>query len=298
MQFTIELDYTPQCPQPNQPFTETSFTRQSTPFTLNITDIGIALVDLWNFGWEDGPVSKTLGPELSLEHGLSHARRKRQITERVILPTVAQLRNLGVQIFHCNHSLFPQRYPEWLASTTEEERAEAEAERLRLREQAQSKQSDTPADKDPNAWPPKTWVTQWREQHTELIYGSQQWMITQGEDVYPNIDIPAPVRPAPGDLLIHSGEHFHRWLQQKQIRVLFYMGFETTACVMSSSYGIINMQRYSYLCNIVRDCTTTIETAETVDGLWCTRGAFLTIEEKWGYSVDAQTLVQAVSKAA
>ena len=76
MQFTINLDYTPQCPQPNKPFTETSFTRQAVPHIFSISEIGIALVDLWNIGWDDGPVSEKLGAELSLERGTSHAARQ------------------------------------------------------------------------------------------------------------------------------------------------------------------------------------------------------------------------------
>src|ERR1051326_6025873 len=55
MPFTVELEYTPRCPQPGMPFTEASFVRRSAPFEFGVGDIGIALVDLWNFGFADGP---------------------------------------------------------------------------------------------------------------------------------------------------------------------------------------------------------------------------------------------------
>jgi hypothetical protein len=67
MPFTIDLANTPRCPLEGMPFTEYSFVRGSAPFEFGVGDIGVALVDLWNFGWEDGPVGETLGPELSLE---------------------------------------------------------------------------------------------------------------------------------------------------------------------------------------------------------------------------------------
>jgi len=297
MQLTIALDYTPQGPQTDSIFTETSFTRRSVPFTFNLSEIGIALVDLWNCGWEDGPVSETLGAELSLEHGISHAQRKRQIIETVISPAVAELRSLGVQIFHCNHALFLERYPEWLASTTATERAEAEAERAQLQKQGQRDSAEPPAVEPSKSWPPPAWVSQWRKQHETLVYGSKEWMQIQGTEVYPEIDIPAPVKPVPGDVLVFSGTHFHRWLRQKRIRALFYLGFETNVCVITSPYGMAKMQDYGYLCTIVRDGTTTIEAAETLDGLYRTRVEIIRIEEKWGYSVDSQTLLQAVRTA-
>ena len=50
MQFTIDLEYTPASPQSGKPFTEASFTRTKSRWTFSVEEIGIALVDLWNFG--------------------------------------------------------------------------------------------------------------------------------------------------------------------------------------------------------------------------------------------------------
>jgi len=95
MRFSLNLEYTPRCPQPGLPFTEESMLRKSRKIMLETNEIGIALVDLWNFGWEDGPIGATLGSEQSFEWGESHARRKRDIIEHRIVPTVDELRKQG-----------------------------------------------------------------------------------------------------------------------------------------------------------------------------------------------------------
>lgn len=296
MALTIPFDYTPRCPQPGSLFTEQSFVRKSVPFTFDISEVGIALVDLWNFGWEGGPVSAALGPELSLERGVSHAQRKRQITEKVIQPTVEELRNLGVQVFHCTAWQILSRYPQWTASTTE-------AERELLKPKPQSGNAapvNQGKDDIKEMWPPADWVQSWKEKHTDLVFGNE-WIAQRGRDLYgPNLkfDIAAPVRPHDGDLLVyHSREQFHRLLTEKKIRVLIYMGFESDDCVQFQPYGIANMQDIGYLCAVVRDATTTYETAETLAGQWKTKVSIDAIEERWGYSVTSEVLRQSIRAA-
>lgn len=70
------------------------------------------------------------------------------------------------------------------------------------------------------------------------------------------------------------------------------MGFETDECMLNSTYGIRNMHDKGYMTNIVRDCTTTYESAETVNGLWRTKVAIEQIEKLWGYSILSSVLVQ------
>lgn len=65
MDVKIDLEFTPRSPRPGVTYTESSFVRSSSQFTFRSEEIGIALVDLWNFGWEDGPVVDSLGWELS-----------------------------------------------------------------------------------------------------------------------------------------------------------------------------------------------------------------------------------------
>jgi len=184
MRFTIELEYTPRCPQPGMPFTEASFVRRNAPFEFGIGDIGFALVDLWNFGWEDGPVGETLGPELSVERGSSHARRKRKIIEERIAPAVDELRRQGVQIFHCNHTPFLEKYPQWLTSTTEEEREALAAKQARQAATVSSPPGGQSGIGPPQPdWPPADWIAFWREQHRERVWRMKEWGQVQGREV-------------------------------------------------------------------------------------------------------------------
>lgn len=300
MPFPIALEYTQFCSQDGVPFTEQSFVRRFAPFTFEVGEIGIALVDLWNFGWDGGPVSESLGPDLSFERGRSHALRKRQIIERVIAPTVDVLRDLGVQIFHCNHGRFLEVFPQWQSSTTQEER-QAHWEK------ANPKKAGVPEDHlgytdvkdEPTSQ--SDWHSDWREQHQELVWKSQEWGMKHRDELYPQVAIPAPVRPKGGDLLVCSQDQFHRLLTERSIRVLFYMGFETDCCLVHNpEYGIAKMTKMTgpnCLCTVVRDGTTTYEAAETLEGLWRTRAAVLDIESRYGYSITSDALVASVRKA-
>jgi nicotinamidase-related amidase len=296
LSFVLGLEYTPRRPQEGLPFTEESFARRRVPFEFEPGDIGIALVDLWNFGWEDGPIGETLGPELSFERGRSHAERKRRIIESRIAPATDTLRSLGVRIFHCNHAGFLSGYPQWLDSATEAERAAL----------APQPNSDAPAPSRPQRpkpdWPPPDWSTAWRDQRERLVWDRDGWSKFQGKEVYPKIRIPEPVQPQPGDLLVYSREQFHRLLTERRIRALFYMGFETDECILYSGYGIANMRDgysgFGYLCTIVRDCTATYEVAETLEGQWKTRLAVIDIETRFGYSILSDDLIAGVRAGA
>lgn len=73
MEIIINLEYTPRSPRLGVRYTESSFVRSASAYTFQTNEIGIVLVDLWNFGWDDGPIANTLDWELSTERGVSHA---------------------------------------------------------------------------------------------------------------------------------------------------------------------------------------------------------------------------------
>lgn len=282
MKVILDLEYTPRSPRPGMPYTESSFVRAVSPYTFRTDEIGIALVDLWNFGWEDGPVVECLGAELSTERGISHALRKREIIVQRIAPAVSRLRECGVQIFHCNHPLFLGRYPQWRSSTTIEERSSI-AHGPILDASGREDRSDV--------YPELEWQAAWKSRHRDDLY-NDAWMEVQGQ-VYEQIRIPAEVEPLEGDLLVYSGEQFDRLLRDRRVRVIFYMGFETDECIMNSTYGIKSMHARGCMTNIVRDCTTTYESALTVGGLWRTAVAIEQIEKMWGYSISSSRLLEA-----
>ncbi|MBT7098365.1 hypothetical protein HN937_13385, partial [Candidatus Poribacteria bacterium] len=155
-------------------------------------------------------------------------------------------------------------------------------------------EDDDQSASDRDEWPPTEWVDTWRAQHREAVWRMGDWGETQSLEVYPQIDIPDPVQPRGADLLAFDADQFHRLLRERRVRVLFYMGFESTECLQFSACGMAQMQPLGCLCVAVRDATTTYEVAETYEGLWRSRGAIVDIEARWRYSVTSSALREAV----
>ena len=99
------------------------------------------------------------------------------------------------------------------------------------------------------------------------------------------------VCPAGNEAVIATGEELHLYCKQKGILFLFFLGFNTNACVLERDYGTLAMFRRGYEVIIVRDCTTGMESVETRDGLEQTRSAILNLEMFNRYSVLAEDLI-------
>ena len=92
------------------------------------------------------------------------------------------------------------------------------------------------------------------------------------------MDIPAPVQPQDGDVVVTNGADLHAVATERQLCVLFYAGFDTNACVLYKEGGVCEMVTRGYLCPVLRDATTCKEVAETVAGEWVTRVTISQIE--------------------
>ncbi len=290
--FLLPLAYTPRAPQPGEPFTEAFFTRRTFVRSFCRHEVALVLVDLWNLGWAEGPLVMD-DPWLSTERGFSHAQRKQAIVESVIVPLLRAARGAGIQVVHANLPHVLVRYPDWEACTTPAERAEA-AKLI----------NPSPQEAAPGAagggdgWPPPQWVQAWQEEHRRRVYGIGTAWDKALAPACDAMDIPSPARPVAGELLAFSGDQLHRLLRERRIRVLFYAGFEADECLQFKPYGMANMSQRGYLCCVIREATTTYETAETLAGLWRTRYALDYIESRWGYSVAAGDLLRAWGRAA
>ena len=132
-----------------------------------------------------------------------------------------------------------------------------------------------------------------REEH-QFLLRTEEWITNYYEHVRPNQDIPAPLRPIDGDLVISSGPMMHRLTKERGIKVLFYCGFATNMCLTDKPGAIRDMHGRGYLPIVVRDATTGTENAETLNGLWITHALIDQIEMLWGYSVTTAELLKAV----
>jgi len=78
---------------------------------------------------------------------------------------------------------------------------------------------------------------------------------------------------------------------------LFYVGFNTNACIIYRDYGIKDMTARGYHGIPVRDATTGMETAETYQDMICTKGVIATLEQFGSYTVATDELVAALAQA-
>ena len=99
------------------------------------------------------------------------------------------------------------------------------------------------------------------------------------------------VQPLPGEAVVATGDELHRYCRQKGILFLFYVGFNTNACILLRDYGTIEMSNRGYEVVLVRDCTTGMESFETTDQLWQTRAAIQFLEMFGKYSITSNELI-------
>ena len=99
------------------------------------------------------------------------------------------------------------------------------------------------------------------------------------------------VQPEGREVVIAYGEELHRYCKQQGILFLFFLGFNTNACILHRDYGTLEMSKYGYEIIMLRDCTTGMESFETHDELWQTRGAVLILEMFGKYSITSEELI-------
>ena len=105
------------------------------------------------------------------------------------------------------------------------------------------------------------------------------------------------VRPKGTDVVITDSQELHRFCSQRQILFLFYLGFNTNACILMRDYGTLEMGMRGYGIIVLRDCTTGIESYQTHDQLWQTRGAVLFLEMFSKYSITSPELIDSLASS-
>jgi len=103
--------------------------------------------------------------------------------------------------------------------------------------------------------------------------------------------VPAEALPRPGEPVVLSGAALHRALRRRRILHLFYAGFATNLCLhRTRDYSIESMVRRGYNPILLRDCTTGLETADTIEELLMTRTAIQQIEQSAASTTAAELM--------
>src|SRR5207248_1129980 len=124
-----------------------------------------------------------------------------------------------------------------------------------------------PAPPDPAPeWPPRAFRGIYRtDEHTRFGRDQEPRLSAALERYKTELDVFDPVKPLPGEPVIHTGSQLHALLAERKILHLVYAGFATNWCMIGRDYAIIQMNGRGYNVILVRDATTGIEFHDTVD---------------------------------
>lgn len=111
------------------------------------------------------------------------------------------------------------------------------------------------------------------------------------------LDMHPAVLPQEGDVVVATLDEFQAVLEEREILFLFYTGFNTNACILEREYSLRDMSRKGYTTLLVRDCTTAMESYNSVATLGQTNAAIEKIEMFLGYTVTSEEMIQGLSEA-
>ena len=220
---------------PDLPFREEHFGYRHTEFQVPPAQAAIVLVDCWD-----------------IHVTASHVERTAQICRERIRPALDACREIGVTVIHAPSPNVAHKFPQWLRYAGDSELA--------------------PQPEPAPAWPPPDFAKRRGEWARLKVDRTETWAaeIAQiNDDRY----IDDSVFPQPDDFIIANGQQLHRLCAHREILYLFYVGFATNLCVPHRDYGMLAMRERGYGLILLRDCTTGIETSETIDDLLCTKMA-------------------------
>ena len=217
---------------PDLPFREEHFGYRFNDLIVPPEQAGIVLVDCWD-----------------IHITASHVERTSQICRERIKPVLDACRDIGVTVIHAPSPSVAHKFPQWLRYAGDSELA--------------------PQPQSAPAWPPEDFAKRKGEWAHLRADRTETWA-DEIEQINQDRYIDDSVFPQPDDFVIANGPQLHRLCAHRQILYLFYVGFATNLCIPHRDYGMIAMRERGYGLTLLRDCTTGIETGETIDGLLST----------------------------
>jgi nicotinamidase-related amidase len=193
-----------------------------------------------------------------------------EITVDRIAPLVATCRTAGLQVIHAPAGPVAQKHPNWVDLMP----AGAEPQ---------------PVWPGSPAWPPKDFRGK-RKEYEQYARPPESLEQERNQRRETSRDFHPAVQPVGDEAVVLHGEELHRLCAQRGILFLFYVGFNTNACIVMRDYGTLTMHARGYEVILVRDCTTGMETHQTTAELVCTRGQIASLEQFGIYTVTAGQL--------
>ena len=242
------------------PLAERNYQRVTLDWTVRLDHCAVVCVDCWAWHFSEETMA-----------------RIDVITRERIAPLLAACRKQGMLVIHAPADPVASKHPNF----------------VRLRPKSAQAQ---PAFPDSPEWPPPEFrsktgpYARFARPHEPQAAQRAAHRDTQ-RDFHP------AAKPEGDEPVILDGEDLHRLCAQRHILHLFFVGFNTNACIMMRDYGLPAMARRGYQTILLRDCTTGMEIADTVDTMTCTEGTIADIEQFLGYTLTSTELIQALSEA-
>ena len=190
------------------------------------------------------------------------------IIDETIRPLLAACRKAGLEIIHAPSPPQAKAHPNYVSFVQETDG------------------STSPRDD----WPPSEFRS---KSGTYAQYARpEEARDPEREALRDDLRIHPDAMPADGEAVIATGEELHQYCKQNGIMFLFFLGFNTNACILARDYGTIEMGKRGYEIIMLRDCTTGMESFETYEELWQTRGAILILEMFGKYSLMSDELIE------
>jgi nicotinamidase-related amidase len=196
-------------------------------------------------------------------------KRINRISEDEICPLLKKCRTSGLQIVHAPGVKVAVEHPQW----------------ARLVDESELEWPVLDCD-----WPPKDFVGSAGafSKYDYPFEPRQAWLEERRLErcFHPLLE------PVAGETVVANGEELHRYCKQKGILFLLYLGFNTNHCIMLNDYGMTHMHNRGYKVTLIRDCTTGMESFETVNSLDQTKAAILHLEMTRRFSITATEVME------
>jgi len=198
------------------------------------------------------------------------AARAEAIIDQRFVPLLAGCRSAGLKIFHAPSPPQAQRHPNWIGAGRKLQKSVVASD-----------------------WPPAEFRS--KSGHFAAYARPAEPREPELAQLRSELQIHQKVLPVGSEPVVATGDELHDLCRQAGILFLFFAGFNTNACILVRDYGTLAMSQRGYEVILLRDCTTGMESRETLPNLGQTNGAILLLEMFGQYSATSDELLAGIS---
>jgi nicotinamidase-related amidase len=185
------------------------------------------------------------------------------------LPLIAKCREEGIQLIHAPSYPVAIRSSNWIKLAPEPDRYFK-----------------------PDSWPSSDFLD---KKGKFQAYSRPVEPREKERQALPALDFHPKIKPIGNEPVVGSGEELHQYCKKNGKLFLLYAGFNTNACILTRTYGAVQMNLRGYEVVLLRDCTTGMETRETQPELRQTNGAILLLEMFGQYTATSDEVLNGIA---